>query len=321
MTLQPPMQQQQQESKINFPLSFGSSSSSSSKSDDKTTTTKNDPNNKSNDDNNNNVSEDKIYEYYINQLYPALVSSLPILLKRISDDTVVLVVSTIRNFLYFLSPKWNTISTTDNNDNKHFHYYPELPSFLVEFWQNHGANFTSSLNSNNNNGNNIIMNPSTMFADYMIRKFDTNGDGHISMNELTDSIVLHKNQWSIPSSYYYSSMTANANANAATVTTTIKETWSTWFAREWPLMDWKIGVLLWNTFGGILLVIAILSIVPGRSHSISAKILRWPILGLTYFLYVINYYFFLIYIFGEILFTVVLCSSKCVFSLHSCLPS
>lgn len=49
-------------------------------------------------------------------------------------------------------------------------------------------------------------------------------------------------------------------------------------------MDWKVGVFLWQSFGGVLLVLAFLSIVPGRLHGISGKILRWPILGLTYFL-------------------------------------
>jgi len=49
-------------------------------------------------------------------------------------------------------------------------------------------------------------------------------------------------------------------------------------------MDWKIGVFLWQTFGGILLVIALLSIMPGRLHTWSGKVLRWPILALTYLL-------------------------------------
>lgn len=35
---------------------------------------------------------------------------------------------------------------------------------------------------------------------------------------------------------------------------------------------------------GLLLLIGIATIVPGRLHGISGRILRWPILGLTYFL-------------------------------------
>ena len=45
-----------------------------------------------------------------------------------------------------------------------------------------------------------------------------------------------------------------------------------------------MGVFLWRTFGGLLLVLAVLSVVPGRLHRISARFLRWPVLGLTYFL-------------------------------------
>jgi uncharacterized membrane protein len=53
-------------------------------------------------------------------------------------------------------------------------------------------------------------------------------------------------------------------------------------------MDWKVGVFLWQSFGGILALLAVLSIVPGRMHGLSAKILRWPILGITYFLVIVE---------------------------------
>jgi hypothetical protein len=60
--------------------------------------------------------------------------------------------------------------------------------------------------------------------------------------------------------------------------------WTSWFQREWPLMDWKIGIFLWSTFGGILFLLAAFSIIPGQMHRISAKMLRWPVLGMVYFL-------------------------------------
>ncbi|KAL3921058.1 MAG: hypothetical protein SGILL_002949 [Bacillariaceae sp.] len=72
--------------------------------------------------------------------------------------------------------------------------------------------------------------------------------------------------------------------NANSVITKAPESFWMWFSREWPLMDWKLGVFLWQTFGGLILVIAVLSIVPGRLHAWSGKILRWPILGFTYLL-------------------------------------
>lgn len=49
-------------------------------------------------------------------------------------------------------------------------------------------------------------------------------------------------------------------------------------------MDWKVGLFLWRTFGGILILLCVLSIIPGRLHGISARILRWPVLAVTYFL-------------------------------------
>ena len=62
------------------------------------------------------------------------------------------------------------------------------------------------------------------------------------------------------------------------------QTWFEFLARAWPLMDWKVGVFLWRSYGGILLLIAIMSLLPGRMHGIVGKLLRWPVLGLTYFM-------------------------------------
>lgn len=57
-----------------------------------------------------------------------------------------------------------------------------------------------------------------------------------------------------------------------------------WFAQEWPLMDFKVGLFLWQSFGSALVIVTLLSIVPGFLHEYSAKLLRWPILALTNFL-------------------------------------
>ena len=90
--------------------------------------------------------------------------------------------------------------------------------------------------------------------------FDTNQDGHIcaeelfSVQELLQEIQRHRPN----------------------------PTWWHWFVREWPLLDWKVGVFLWKSCGSILLVLALLSIIPGVFHGWSARILRWPVLGLTY---------------------------------------
>jgi hypothetical protein len=103
----------------------------------------------------------------------------------------------------------------------------------------------------------------TPMMEYMLRHFDTNGDGHISGAELLTMAEMWKQQM------------LNAERGMS---------WATWFQREWPLMDWKIGMFLWSTFGGILFLLAGFSIIPGQMHRISAKILRWPVLGVVYFL-------------------------------------
>jgi len=99
--------------------------------------------------------------------------------------------------------------------------------------------------------------------EFLLRHFDSNKDGSISAAEmlnLTQALEKWHKSVTTPSSWYQ------------------------WVSREWPMMDWKIGVFLWRTFGGIILTLCVLSIIPGRTHGISARILRWPVLGITYFL-------------------------------------
>jgi hypothetical protein len=104
-------------------------------------------------------------------------------------------------------------------------------------------------------------------ADALLSHFDVNGDGTISYAELMNMTDV---------------------MNRISARRPHPETWWVWFSREWPLMDWKVGVFLWHSFGGILALLAFLSIVPGRMHGLSAKILRWPILAITYFLVVVE---------------------------------
>lgn len=105
------------------------------------------------------------------------------------------------------------------------------------------------------------------FPEFMLKQFDTNRDGHISAKELLNMTEILSRLPQAPQS---------------------PQNFWEWFSREWPLMDWKIGVFLWQTFGGMLLVLTLLSIVPGRLHSWSGKVLRWPILALTYFLIIVE---------------------------------
>lgn len=104
-------------------------------------------------------------------------------------------------------------------------------------------------------------NKQAKIADFMLNHFDINSDGHISPSELLNMTEI-----------------------VSRLQPPQTQTFWAWFSREWPLMDWKLGLFVWRTFGGLLLVIALLSIMPGRLHKLAGKILRWPILIMTYFL-------------------------------------
>lgn len=56
-----------------------------------------------------------------------------------------------------------------------------------------------------------------------------------------------------------------------------------WLHFTWPFIDWNFGLLLWRSCGGLILLIVLASIVPGKLHSFSGRILRWPILAFTNF--------------------------------------
>jgi predicted acylesterase/phospholipase RssA len=125
----------------------------------------------------------------------------------------------------------------------------------------------------------LIAHSNNTFTEFLLRHLDANGDGSISSTELlnlTDVLYRHYPQLLLQLQHPTKLLFPNPPASFSSV-------W-VWFSREWPLMDWKLGVFLWRTFGSTLLVLALLSVVPGRMHSISARILRWPVLGLTYFL-------------------------------------
>jgi hypothetical protein len=170
------------------------------------------------------------YDFYVAQMYPAIMSSLPLLITKLAEDAKDLAANGTRKLIDFVLPKWSS----ENPDS--------LPTMkqLLDVASAHSP------------------------SEFMLRNFDINGDGHISSAELLNMTEI---------------MTEIMKRMPST-----PETWATWFRREWPLMDWKIGVFLWRSFGGVLVLLAFLSVVPGRLHGISGKILRWPVLGMTYFL-------------------------------------
>jgi uncharacterized membrane protein len=207
------------------------------------------------------MDAESIYNFYKEHIFPAIMSSFPILLRRIWTDVIAWITLAAHELYLFILPTWwkekrqRQIIEGDDDDN----------NSLVESYQNWLLHTQKHLWDQAIASTNRV---NATIAEFMLYHFDTNKDGHISANELLNMTELFEK---FP-------QTTNI------VITRAPESFWMWFSREWPLMDWKVGVFLWQTFGGLLLVIAVLSIVPGRLHSWSGKILRWPVLGLTYLL-------------------------------------
>ena len=204
------------------------------------------------------LTPDSIYDFYVNELLPAILSSFPILAHRLWKDAISGVILAGNEFCLFIQPKWmkdkldgqGDILFLGGNDDDW-----RSPNALAQQLWDHAVQSSMSVNAT--------------IADFMLRNFDRDNDGHISPKELLNMTEL----------------LAKLPTNPIVIQSQqpVDSFW-TWFSREWPLMDWKIGVFLWQTFGGILLVVAVLSIMPGRLHTWSGKVLRWPILGLIYLL-------------------------------------
>ena len=107
------------------------------------------------------------------------------------------------------------------------------------------------------------METNSNFTSFMLQNFDTDGDGHIGRLELLnvkDILPLHLFQGTPP------------------------QHWFAWLQRSWPMLDWKLGVFLWRTCSGLIIVFGVGSILPGRLHGYSGRMLRFPILGIVYFM-------------------------------------
>ena len=191
------------------------------------------------------VTPDSVYTYYQDAVLPAIYASLPILLGRLFSDSKDLLKWLASSFLHFLLPKHWADSVEDNMQ---VYELPGAPGQkLAQMWE-------QAMRAGNN---------SNSVEDFLLRHFDSNHDGSISAAEMLN-LTQALERWH------------------ASVTT--PSSWYQWVSREWPMMDWKVGVFLWRTFGGIILTLCVLSIIPGRLHGISARILRWPVLAVTYFL-------------------------------------
>jgi hypothetical protein len=184
----------------------------------------------------------KIYEFYFQELLPALLASFPILIHRLSLDFYANLESFTSNAKVFLAPNWTS------------QQHEWVASNLSQLWEKTVESSTQQQAS---------------VAEFLLKNFDVNNDGHISASELVNMTeIISRLQPASDNKGY--------------------QTFFAWISREWPLFDWKLGVFLWRSFGGILFALAVLSIIPGRLHKISGQILRWPILLMTYVLIVVE---------------------------------
>ncbi|CAB9524435.1 Patatin-like phospholipase domain-containing protein [Seminavis robusta] len=189
------------------------------------------------------ITAESVYDFYRENVLPAIWASLPILAGRVVRDSKDYLLLGGSKFLEFLLPKGILESMEDTE-------WPSTPFGLQQLWEQTMQSHASGINPN-------------AVEDFLLKHFDSNGDGHIERSELLN-------------------MTEFMERWHASVTT--PSSWTQWVSREWPLMDWKVGLFLWRAFGGILMTLCVLSIIPGKMHGISARILRWPVLALTYFL-------------------------------------
>ena len=197
------------------------------------------------------VDEQEVYNYYNEVLLPALLSSLPILLARITNDTSVLLRHLTTRFIQFLFPLWFRKLTVDTQATI-AHAASESGEFISQLANMKKANFT--------------------FVDHLIQKMDLDGDGHISLinaEEMKREVEAMIHQ-------YYDALMNQQNSS-----------WYEWFRTKITnimTMDWSLGAYLWQTCSGLIIVLIITSIVPGRLHGWTGRLLRWPILGMVYML-------------------------------------
>lgn len=204
---------------------------------------------------------ESVYDFYTRELFPAIVASFPILLGRVWQDAFQWLQVAAHKLYLFVLPKWmkENYETVQQQLLQQQSNAIQASRHAHQLWE-------QALESSKNSS----------IADFVLHHFDSNQDGHISTAELVNFTESLLSRLPVP----LRNVGGDSNGGGSSDSLSF---W-TWFSREWPLMDWKIGVFLWHTFGGLLLVIAVLSIVPGRLHSWSGRILRWPILALTYLL-------------------------------------
>jgi len=160
------------------------------------------------------LTDDSIYEFYADHLLPTILSSLPILARRLCRDAFIGTASKGQELCLSVQPEW------------------------------------------------------------MKGKLDGLGDalllGGSAFNADGDAIESQQTMRSFQAFFVQ---------------------WIQWL--QWLLVDWNILVFLWQNFGGIILVVAVLSVMPGRIHTLLGKFLRLPLMGLIYLVITIELFIYI----------------------------
>ena len=194
------------------------------------------------------IDEQEVYNYYVQELLPALLSSLPILLARIARDVATLLWHVTTRFIQFLFPLWFRKWTVDTQATI-AHAASESGEFLSHIVTMKKANFT--------------------FVDHLIEKMNLDHTLSINTEEMKREVetLIHQ---------YYDALIHQQHSS-----------WYEWFRTKITnimTVDWSLGAYLWQTCSGLIIVLIVTSIVPGRLHGWTGRLLRWPVLGMVYML-------------------------------------
>lgn len=182
--------------------------------------------------------EQEIYSYYTEDLLPALLSSLPVLLLRLCHDGSTLLSHGLEHVVRFLFPEW----LLDKTDSIVFESGEMLNQLRLSMQSSNSTSFVNQMMERIEGSN----------TEEMRRDFE-------AMMHIVSETV-NKQQ----SSSWYAWM-------RETVTSIMT-------------IDWSLGAYLWRTSSGLILVLIITSIIPGRLHGWTGRLLRLPILCMTYLL-------------------------------------
>ena len=222
------------------------------------------------------IDEQEVYEYYTQNLLPALLSSLPILLSRLLSDTYTFLMYWTTHFIQFLFPIWFrqwTVDTTDTIARAARDVASEGGEFISHIWS-HDGTVKSPLNN-------------STFVDFIIQKLDLHhatAGGKLTANDWGGNAEEMKREVETLMYQYYHAVADSIQTHNAQLH---NASWYAWFRKSISsvlAVDWSLGAYLWHTCSGLILVLIVTSIVPGRLHGWTGRALRFPILGMTYML-------------------------------------